>query len=194
MSTLAKLLVVLLLGLVPAWSGVGANAATLPAEHARAVPSRAEWLADVRAAMKGSGDYVRERVASAAEGERLAVNFDIDNTVLATYYDGGGPIRRMLRFARVLEANGVAAVFNTGRLRTLRAATRAQLRKAGYQVEMLCMRRKGEALPHGKQRCRDRFIAHGWTLIANVGNRRTDFEGTGYERAFRLPNYGEALG
>ena len=31
-------------------------------------------------------------------------------------------------------------------------------------------------------------------IIANVGNRCTDFVGGDYERAYRLPNYGNRLG
>ena len=56
------------------------------------------------------------------------------------------------------------------------------------------MRKKGETIPHGKQRCRNRFVKHGLTLIANVGNNPADFEGDGYEKAYELPNYGGKLG
>ena len=38
------------------------------------------------------------------------------------------------------------------------------------------------------------FKKEGYTLIANVGNNDTDFVGDGYERAYRLPNYGNRLG
>ena len=33
----------------------------------------------------------------------------------------------------------------------------------------------------------------GFTLVANVGNNKTDFQGGGYEKAYRLPNYGGQL-
>ena len=87
-----------------------------------------------------------------------------------------------------------ALVFNTGRLNTQRERTIDQLTDAGYDVAMLCMRKKGETIPHGKQRCRNKFIRKGYTLIANVGNNPTDFTGDGYEKAYRLPNYGGELG
>ena len=35
---------------------------------------------------------------------------------------------------------------------------------------------------------------NGFTIIANIGNRSTDFVGGNYERAYRLPNYGNRLG
>jgi HAD superfamily, subfamily IIIB (Acid phosphatase) len=193
MTRLFGLLIVAALTLGPSSVAVEASAAP-PAvsdgAHARTVPTRAEWLADVKAAMEGSRGYVKERVASASSGEKLAVNFDIDNTVLASYYDGGGPIPLMIRFSRLLTRLGVAMVFNTGRATDQRARTIKQLTRAGFPVAALCLRNKGETLPAGKQRCRDGFIAAGYTLIANVGNNDTDFMGNGYERAYRLPNYG----
>ena len=37
-------------------------------------------------------------------------------------------------------------------------------------------------------------MANGFTIIANIGNRTTDFYGNNYEKAYRLPNYGNRLG
>jgi predicted secreted acid phosphatase len=156
----------------------------------RTVPTRGQWLADVKAAMLGSRAAVRQRVAARSGDETLAVNFDIDNTVIATFYDGGGAIPKMLKFARLLDKLGVALVFNSGRVASQQGRTISQLTRAGFTVAAVCLRRKGEMLPVGKQRCRDRFIDDGYTLIANVGNNETDFVGGGYERAYRLPNYG----
>jgi predicted secreted acid phosphatase len=189
---LLGLLMALLLALGGAAVDASASPASTEGHHAarRAVPSRARWLADVKAAMHGSRGYVRDRVATAAPGERLAVNFDIDNTVIATYYDGGGAIPVMRRFARLLHRLDVDLVFNTGRLVDQKKRTIRQLEGNGFPVAELCLRRKGERLAEGKQRCRDRFARDGYALIANVGNNATDFEGDGYERAFRLPSYG----
>jgi hypothetical protein len=57
----------------------------------------------------------------------------------------------------------------------------------------MCGRRHGETLAHSKQRCRARIAGNGWRIVANVGNRRSDFVGRHYERAFRLPSYGGKL-
>ena len=182
------------LAMGPAAAGLEACAAAHRSDSAgvseRRVPTRDQWLADVKAAMAGSRGYVRDRVASAKPGETLAINFDIDNTVIATYYDGGGAIPLMARFSRFLQRKHVAMVFNTGRSADQRSRTLAQLTRAGFPVAALCLRKQGETLPVGKQRCRDSFVDAGWTLVANVGNNDTDFVGDGYERAFRLPNYG----
>ena len=196
---LLGLLVATVLALGPAAAGLEACAADRPdssraGASERKVPTRDQWLADVKAAMQGARDYVRKRAAAADEGEQLAINFDIDNTVIATYYDGGGAIPQMARFSRFLQRKHVAMVFNTGRLAEQRKRTVGQLTRNGFPVADVCLRTKGETLPVGKQRCRDGFIEDGYTLIANVGNNDTDFAGDGYERAYVLPNYDGVLG
>lgn len=157
-----------------------------------ATPSRKQWLSDVHTAMSGSHTYIDRRVQK--PGRRLAVNFDIDNTALATYYDGGGPVLDVRRFARYAKRHGVRLLFNTGRLQRRTPSAATQLRKAGYVVNEICGRHQGEGLISSKQRCRRHFVHEGYTIIANVGNRHTDFAGGNYERAFRLPNYQKQLG
>jgi hypothetical protein len=64
----------------------------------------------------------------------------------------------------------------------------------GYRFAEMCGRYQGESLTSSKQRCRQRFVDEGYTIIANVGNRSTDFVGGNYERAFKLPSYSNRLG
>ncbi len=168
-----------------------AAAVPVPAQAAP-LPSRDRWLADTRQAMDGSRSYLGRRVERG--GGRLAVNLDIDNTSLATHYDPGHAVPVVLRFARYARSHGVALLFNTGRERTRLGGITRTLRRVGYDVREVCGRRAGERLVQGKQRCRRHFAAEGYTLVANVGNRATDFTGGGYERAFRLPSYGGRLG
>jgi hypothetical protein len=197
MTRLLGLLLALVVGFGPAAVPLDAAVASPAPDSAvvkRTVPSRAQWMSDVKAVMKGSRGYVRDRVAAKGPDEMLAVNFDIDNTVIATYYDGGGAIPVMLHLSKLLQRLGVHMVFNTGRSADQRERTITQLTRAGFPVAAVCLRNKGETLPAGKQRCRDGFIDAGYTLIANVGNNDTDFIGDGYERAYRLPDYRGALG
>ena len=161
------------------------------AEAAR-MPSKKKWVADTHRAMDGSRAYVRDRVARG--GAKLALNLDIDNTSLATYYDRGKPLAVTLRLVKYAKSKGVHILFNTGRNVRLRESTIAQLKRAGYPVDGLCAHYKGEPLRKSKQRCRQSFVNNGFTIIANIGNRRTDFIGKNYERAYRLPNYGSRLG
>jgi hypothetical protein len=179
--------------------GLLAAALLLPATpaHAAEPPSKATWLADVDTVMQGSWAYVDERVAQAGDGARLAINLDIDNTSLATYYDRGAPVKRVLRFTEHARAQGVTLVFSSGRKAGAgRAAyARRMLEGAGYTVGGVCLRRAGEGLVHGKVRCRQQWVDRGYTLVANVGNLDTDFAGRrNYERAFDLPDYDGALG
>ena len=150
--------------------------------QASTTPSRARWLADTRTAMSGSLAYLDQRVAQGGPG-KLAVNLDIDNTALATYYSTGHAAEK-----------GVRVLINTGRSGSQLTTGSRSLRRAGYHFAELCGRYQGETLTSSKQRCRQRFVDEGFTIIANVGNRSTDFVGGNYERAFTLPNYGNRLG
>jgi len=158
-----------------------------------ALPPESEWRQDVRLAMSGSRTFVGARVD---DSQGLAVNLDIDNTSLATQYHTGTAVFVVRRFADFAEDRGVAVLFNTGRQRgdgrMVRAAQR--LRSAGFAVTSICGRARDEGLSHSKRRCRQRFVQQGYTIIANIGNRSTDFTGGDYERAFRLPSYGNQLG
>jgi hypothetical protein len=147
----------------------------------------------VSQAMEGAHGYLEQRVDRG--GGRLAINLDIDNTSIASHYDPGDPVPQVLEFAQHARALGVDVLFNTGRVDTdsLRGSTLRQLDRNGYVVGELCMRREGEPTIESKQRCRQQFVNDGYTIIANVGNRDTDFVGGDYERAFRLPSYDEEL-
>jgi hypothetical protein len=178
--------------LVSAVVGLGLLLVVPGASGSAPLPSEKEWRADVRHAMAGGRDYLTRR---ADRGGRLAINLDIDNTALATRYDAGRPTPPVLRFARRAERLDIRVFFNTARHRgegNLRRVA-GRLREVGYAVDRICGRRHGEAIVESKQRCRRQFRDRGYTLVANVGNRRTDFVGGGYERRFKLPSYGGRL-
>jgi hypothetical protein len=181
---------VVLLSCLLVLTGLAVN---LRSPASAALPSKDTWVHDTYKAMWGSRTYVNNRVAQG--GKMLAVNFDIDNTSLASHYDHGAPVAVTLRFAKHARSRGVTLLFNTGRERGDGRLIRAknELRDAGYRVKEICGREHGESLKQGKQRCRQHFVNEGYTLIANVGNRRTDFVGGNYERKFRLPDYDKQL-
>jgi predicted secreted acid phosphatase len=183
--------IVALLSCLLVLAGLGVNANS-PA--AAALPSKSKWVSDTYKAMEGSRAYTEKRVANRGN-RKLAVNLDIDNTSLASHYDYGKAVAVTLRFAKHAKAHGVAVLYNTGRERGDGRLLKAYdlLKKAGFPVTQMCGRKHGEGLTHGKQRCRRHFVDEGYTLISNVGNRSTDFTGTNYSRAFRLPNYHNQL-
>lgn len=158
-----------------------------------ALPSKETWTSDVSDAMTGSHRYLERRVAASTRSTRLAINLDIDNTALASHYDSGHATVRVLRFARKAHSLGIAVLFNTARSQTDTARTARNLARAGYVVDDICGRRSGEKVVESKQRCRHDFVLAGYTIVANVGNRSTDFAGGDYERAYRLPSYGDQL-
>ncbi len=166
--------------------------ALVPSTQAAKMPSRKAWLHDTVTALAGARPYVANRAAKG--GGKLALNLDIDNTSLQTYYAAGKAIPATLRLVRYAKSKGVYILFNTGRNVSKRKHTIAQLKRAGFPVDGLCAHYKGEPLAHSKQRCRTSFVNNGFHIIANVGNRSTDFVGRNYERAYRLPNYGNRLG
>lgn len=184
----------------PSASGSGAASAT-PSAVAPAtrttiaprsgLPSERVWLGDVRRAMAGSRAYLDRRVARG--GGRLAVVLDIDNTSIASHYAWPKPVRLVRAFAGKAHRLGVTIFIATGRSRSNIANARRALTRAGYHFRSICTRRTGESLQRGKLRCRKRFERHGYTIIADVGNRPTDFWHGHFERRFKLPDYGGRL-
>ncbi len=156
-------------------------------------PTERQWRADVRQAMRPAPAYLRRRVERATPDERLALNLDVDNTMLATEYAVGRPVRPVLELTRLAHRLGVAVFVNTARDSTQRSRTRRALTGAGFGIDALCLRRPGTSSTYSKPHCRERFRSRGYVLVANVGNNPHDFTGGGYERAFRLPNYGGRL-
>jgi predicted secreted acid phosphatase len=175
-----------------------------------------------------SGDYARglEEVAARASrwievratkrlaGERLAVVFDIDETVLSNWEnmkrDDFGyiserwhawveraegavivPVRETFRVAR---RAGVEVIFLTGRKERDRAATERNLRKEGLGdyaeliVRSADIPERGEGAVAFKVAVRKRLTEAGWTIIANVGDQESDLTGGFAEKTFKLPN------
>lgn len=160
------------------------------------MPSKKRWVSHTYKALSGSRTYVRDRVARAEQngrGAKLAINFDIDNTALATHYARGRAVAPSLRLAKYARNKGVYILFNTARRVSTRNKTIAELKRAGYPVDGLCAKYRGESKVQSKKRCRRSFVHNGFRLIINVGNRFTDFVGGDYTRAYRLPSYRNRL-
>jgi predicted secreted acid phosphatase len=163
-------------------------ASTSPADASSPLPSETQWLKDVDRAMAGAGHYLDRKIDG--KRKKFAINLDIDNTSLATHYEPGTAVARVLKFVKHAHRHDVAILFNTARSGDPLENARADLESAGFPVTKVCGRRPGERSAHSKQRCRRHFIAQGFRIVANIGNRHTDFSGEkNYGRAFRLPSY-----
>lgn len=147
-------------------------------------------------------------------GEKLAVIFDIDETVLSNVphmkeADWGYqpndwdawvatakgpalvPVRDVYETALT---HGYKVFFLTGRTETDRAGTVRNLRLQGMGTfEKLILRpRKGTA-PYEKAvdfktKVRSDLTAKGYTIVANFGDQDSDLEGGFAERTYKLPN------
>jgi predicted secreted acid phosphatase len=96
---------------------------------------------------------------------------------------------RLYRFAR---RHGVSVVFLTGRAATLRAATEANLRAAGYtgrwRLIMRAAEERGMTALRYKTRERRALARRGRRIVVNVGDQRSDLRGGWAGRTFKLPN------
>ena len=85
-------------------------------------PARSSGSSDTYKAPERLAD-LRARPGRRKGGTKLALNLDIDNTSLATYYDTGKPVAATLRLVKYAKSKGVYILFNTGRNVSLRAKT-----------------------------------------------------------------------
>ncbi|MET3963508.1 hypothetical protein ABIE44_003442 [Marmoricola sp. OAE513] len=157
------------------------------------LPSKKVWLADVRKAMTGSTAYLDAAIAKKKPGQRLAIVLDIDNTSIASKYAWPRPVKVTKAFATHAVSRGVTVFFATGRNQGTLGQIKPVLTKAGYRYAGVCGRKGKETLPQGKQRCRNEITAQGYTIVATVGNRKTDLVGTLVGRGFKLPSYNKRL-
>lgn len=156
------------------------------------LPSKRQWLRDVRSALVGAEPYIARRTA--AGDQKVALVLDVDNTSLASHYAWPRPVRPTLAVARFAVAHGMTVFFVTGRIQRDANSIRGTLSRAGYDFAGICGRRSlREGLVHGKQRCRAQLEARGYTVALDIGNRRTDLRGTDIERKILLPSYGGQL-
>ncbi|MYV71561.1 hydrolase [Streptomyces sp. SID2131] len=180
----------------------GTAAAQAPAEQ-RAFGASADdvdyatWDADVRAAVGQARPHIENRIAQG--GQKQAIVLDIDNTSLETHFHPFPPspaVAPVLDLARYAHDRGVAVFFVTARPGIIELVTKANLTHAGYPVTGLYQR----SLPDlfggtGAYKAAKRadIEARGYTIIANIGNNATDFEGGHSERDVKLPDYGGRL-
>lgn len=157
--------------------------------------------------------WLSARVERRAEGEKLAIVLDIDETVLSNYpqmdredfgYNRADwvawvdkaeapaipPMRRVYQEARRL---GVAVVFLTGRSDPEeKPGTLTNLKREGMGDYLrIYFKTTNDTEPTAAERKlkrRAEVEAEGWTIIASAGDQESDFQGGHTERGFKLPN------
>jgi predicted secreted acid phosphatase len=158
--------------------------------------------------------FLKESVASAKPGERLAIVLDIDETALSNWavelhddfgyipadsnscvvFRCGKAISSTLRIFRQAENDKVAVFFITGRPEGQRADTAANLQTEGYDSwEELYLRPedhpKDQTVSQYKSGDRAKIVAKGYRIILNVGDQMSDLVGEPQaEHSVKLPN------
>jgi len=177
----------------------------------RAYVGSGQYQRDIAAVTERAQAWLKQRVARRAPGERLAIVFDLDETLLSNWGEldaddfGGsdaawdawmgagkdpaiGPVRDLYRAARQL---GVEVIVITSRLEHLRAATERNLREIDC-ADLAVLRMKPEAAKDTaaafKTAARARLVAEGHVVIANIGDQDSDLVGGYAERSFKLPD------
>ncbi len=172
-----------------------------------------DYFADVQAVADEASAWLQERVAARQPGERLAMVFDIDETVLSnvphmmsqdfgyvpTVWEhwveqGEAPPLEATRalYRQALEL-GVAVVFLTGRGEDReKEGTLVNLKAAGMDgYTRIIFKGKTDVAPTAAERKTARraaLEAEGWTIIASIGDQQSDLAGGYTERTFKLPN------
>ncbi|WP_282791563.1 HAD family acid phosphatase [Streptomyces sp. CC224B] len=157
---------------------------------------RATWERDVRAVVDQALPYVKQRTAD-ADGQKLAIVFDVDNTTLETDFHPWWKlptpaVKPSLELASYAKSRGVSVFFVTARPGIITSLTKANLTSQGYAVDGLYVRDLPDLFDEVsdyKTRSRAEIEAKGYKVIANVGNRQTDLVGGHAERTFKLPDY-----
>ncbi len=168
---------------------------------------------EIAAVAREARAWLADRTARRTPGERLAIVFDLDETLLSNYghmreQDFGyvpdvwndwvaqadapaiGPVKAVYDDARRL---GLAIFFITGRQEGRdRIGTEENLRREGLGVydRLILARNDGTRLTTAQRKtaARAAIEAEGYRIIANLGDQTSDLEGGHAERTFKLPN------
>lgn len=170
------------------------------------------YLAQFSLIAEDARNYLRQRVANSRPGEKLAVVFDIDETLLSNWpflqqfdYSFALPlVNRWLNEGRSLPLDPTLALYQeavalrvpvfliTGRHPEVRPATVANLKRYGVtQIQGLYLRPAGDtntSVVPFKSGARQAITDQGYRIILNIGDQWSDLEGGFAERAFKLPN------
>lgn len=172
------------------------------------------YLEDLRTVSEKAKAWVTERAGRIKSGERLAVVFDVDETVLSNL-----PHMREMDFGYVVEPwsqwvaladapallpvkevyaecqrRGVAVIFITGRKEPQdRPGTEKNLRREGMgdyvRLILALPEESGMTTVARKAGARAAMEKNeGYRIIASIGDQWSDLEGGSAERVFKLPN------
>lgn len=188
------------------------GAANVP-DQIRTYRASGAWDRQIARIGRLASQYLRRKVRRAPRSLNPAIVLDIDDTSLSNwafweplnfdYTKASGivdwimsaqdppilPTRSLYRLAQRLD---VAVFFITGRAPTMRAATEANLAKAGYGgphrlfLKPTSYTRKSVIPYKSSRRCQ--IEASGYAIFVNAGDQYSDLAGGCADRAFKIPN------
>jgi predicted secreted acid phosphatase len=170
---------------------------------------RGQYQRELDAIAAQANAWVEERAARG--GSRLAVVFDLDETLLFNWphiieMDFGYVPREWDRWVeearapaiesvrevyRTARKHGVEVIFITGRSEKSRQHTERNLRAidCADHAALFCKPDDENGLSAVfKTRIRQKLTSEGSTIIANIGDQESDLSGGFSERVFKLPN------
>jgi predicted secreted acid phosphatase len=197
---------------------VPALAATSPtgksAAEIRAYYSSGDWNRAVTKQADKAKAYIAKRTKGKQAAKKPALVLDIDETSLNNYpcldrkdglpyqpaiYAGcvvefkAPAIKPVLSVFKLAKKRHVHVVFITGRPEAIRDGTLDNLKAAGfkgkYDLVLQPPSRGGDAsmVPY-KSGARRQVEKRGYTILANLGDQRSDLKGGYSERTYKLPN------
>ena len=168
---------------------------------------------DLRAQTDRAQAALAARVATRKPGEKLAIVFDIDETVLSNWpeleklsmgfyqplvdewerSEKAEAIPGSVALYKQAIASGVTVFFITGRPEAMREVTTANLRNQGMtEWKALVLRSKeeqDETAVMYKSSERRKIVAAGYTIVMSIGDQWSDLEGEPHaEISVKLPN------
>lgn len=190
-------------------AGEPSNLSVLKQEIVAYVES-GEYAAEVEAVVAPAREFLAERVARKAPGERLAAVLDIDETAISNFAQmraqdfgyvppvwdawvarGEAPaIAPVLELFLSARRAGIDVIFITGRRESDRLGSEKNLRAAGFgDYAALWLKPNGanSSTEQFKTETRRRIEAEGRTIIANIGDQASDLAGGFSERTYKVP-------
>ncbi len=181
-----------------------------------------EYEREIREVANSARDYLESRFPNGVpKDDKIAAVFDIDETSLSNWkvmaycgfcsyevqkklsaddrysLDHDPAIPPVLELYNFAKKKGIAVFFVTGRLRSQRAMTEANLREVGYSGWTEPIYMQPDEPPPGqsrdpartfKPRNRQEIEARGYQIVLNIGDQASDLAGCCALRVFKLPN------
>jgi predicted secreted acid phosphatase len=174
-----------------------------------------EYLKDQARVIDQAMEYLKTRITANSKShhpKKLAIVLDIDETSLSNYpdmraLDFGGTFQEIvdaegkgtdpviqptLNLYRYAKENSVSVFFVTGRTENYRAGTEKNLLDMGYKNwDGLILKSENyheKSAANYKILAREDIEKHGYDIVLNIGDQRSDLVGGHADKTFRLPN------